>query len=115
MPGVAKNKNRNAFRGRTNHTDRDCNFTERDTGAGGEVINRIILQTAETLIILSKVRIIVAWFCDGGTRMCSGNTCATHVWAKTHPIAVWSRRLHSKNEMTRQTTGQMYNPDQNDF
>ena len=104
MPSVAKNKNRNAFRGRTNHTDRDCNFTERDTGAG-----------VNSLIILSKVRIIVAWFCGGGTRACSGNMCATHVLGKDTSNSCLVKALALKNEMTRQTTGQMYHPDQNDF
>ena len=36
-------------------------------------------------------------------------------WAKTHPIAVCQGACTQKNEMTRQTTGQMYHPDQNDF
>ena len=65
-----------------------------------------------SLIILSKVRIVVA---SGGTRVCSGNMCATHVLAKDTSNSCLVKALALKNEMTRQTTGQMYHPDQNDI
>ena len=68
-----------------------------------------------SLIILSKVRIIVARFCIGGTRVCSGNMCATHVLGKDTSNSCLVKALALKNEMTRQTTGQMYHPDQNDI
>ena len=58
-----------------------------------------------SLIILSKVRIIVA---NGGTHVCSGNMCATHFLAKDTSNSCLVKALALKNEMTRQTTGQMY-------
>ena len=81
MPSVAKNKNRNAFRGRTNHTDRDCNFTERDTGTGCEFTHhtqqsthhcRCVPVTCVRPHVLAK---------DGGTRVCSSaSTCVRHMF-----------------------------------
>ena len=52
-----------------------------------------------SLIILSKVRIIVARFCMGGTRVCSGNMCATHVLAKETSNSCLVKALTIAEEM----------------